>query len=230
MVVNTPASLSGMKRALIILGVCVLAASIIVSPAGAKKKKTFCQKTGSAKKAKLKAKSKGFYVYLEKGNSTFMVCQDKPKFFGSFGLQAKGDKISQLKVVKKTCAVFVARGGTHNPQVWQFNFSDFKKGNAAQAAINEFGYGRGSAALSGLALSNNCVVAYGGRVNGQPQIVVKGTSAFGYTGQLNAPVGPNITDKELAAVKITGSGATATATWTEAGQPKTYVYTKPAGY
>jgi hypothetical protein len=67
-------------------------------------------------------------------------------------------------------------------------------------------------------------------VNGVPRITVKGTSAFGYTGALNPVVSPTMTDKELAAVKVSGSGTNATATWTEGGVPKSFAYVEPARY
>lgn len=224
-----------MKRALTILGLCLTATALVAVPATSaptaqtakKKKKTYCQKVGSNAKAKLKAKSMGFYVFVEPGLSSVLICQDKPKFYGSFGLEAKGDKVSQLRVIKKKCAIFSARGSSHNPQIYAFDFENFKKGNAAQASIYTVGYGQPSAALISSALSPNCVSAYGERVNGAPQITVKGTSAFGYTGQLQAPVGANATDNDLGTVKVTGSGNTATVTWTEGGQPKSYVYQQP---
>lgn len=224
-----------MKRALIILGACLLVGALVTAPgtsaqtaqvAKKKKKKTYCQKTGAAVKAKLKAKSNGFYVYLEKGGYSVMICQDKPKFYGSFSLDAKGDKVSQLHVVKKKCAIYAERGSTHNPKTYAFNFSDFTSGNG-QASVYEVGYQQGPSSLLGLGLSQNCAAVYGVRVNGVGQIIAKGTSAFGYTGALQAPVGSGITDKELAGVKIAGTGSTATVSWTEGGQAKTYVYQQP---
>lgn len=195
----------------------------------AKKKKTYCQRTGAAQKAKLKGKSHGFYVFAEKGGYGMLICQDKPKFTGPFSI-TKGDKISAPLVSAKKCAAVKVTGSSHNPQVFLFTFSDFLSKNG-QASIYEAGRGTGLAAsLLQISLSSNCVVAFGERVGGVPQVVLKGTSAFGYTGELRQPVSPNMTDKELAAVKISGSGATATATWTDAGVPKTFTYVKPAGF
>jgi hypothetical protein len=66
------------------------------------------------------------------------------------------------------------------------------------------------------------------KVNGAPQIVVEGNSAFGYNGVITPPVGDGITDNELASVKIATTSATsATVTWTAAGVPMSYVYVKP---
>ena len=82
-----------------------------------------------------------------------------------------------------------------------------------------------------LSLSNNCVAAIGSRVNGLPKVEVQGINAFGYTGQLTLSTAANMTDKELADIKVTGSGLSATVTWTEGGVTKSYVYAKPAnGY
>lgn len=190
-----------------------------------KKKQTYCQKIAKPVGGKLKAKSKGFSVYVEKGGYLMLICQDKPKFYGEFSL-AKGDKLSGLRVVTKKCAVVKSTGPSHNPQVYLFEFADFLAKNG-QASIYTTGYGQPSADLLSLVLSPNCVAAMGERVNGVPQITVVGTGAFGYTGNVKAPVGPNTTDKELAAVKIAGSGDSATVTWTEGGVPKSFVYAKP---
>lgn len=218
-----------MKRTLTILGILVLAFSIAAGPAGAKKKKTYCQKQGSSAKAKLKMKRNGFYVFLEKSKYSFMICQDKPKFRASFSLPARGDKMSQLRVIKKKCAVFAARGSSHNPQVFRFDFKNFTSNNG-QASVYEVGYNQGPSTLLSLGLSSNCVSAYGQRVNGVPGISVQGLGTFGYTGLVSAPVGKDATDKELAAAKIAGSADSATVTWTEAGVAKSFVYNKPAGY
>jgi hypothetical protein len=207
----------------------VLASQPDTATIAKKKKKTYCQKTGASVKAKLKGKSHGFYAFAEKNGYGILICQDKPKFTGEFSMD-KGDKISGLRVSAKKCAAVQVTGKAHNPQVFIFTFSDFLTGNG-QASIYEPGRGTGLAAsLSQFALSSNCVIAFGQRVGGVPQVVLKGTTAFGYTGELNQSVSPNMTDKELAAVKITGSGATATATWTDAGVPKTSTYVKPAGF
>ena len=74
------------------------------------------------------------------------------------------------------------------------------------------------------------MAAFAGRVNGVPQLTVKGTTTFGYTGEIHPPVSPTMTDKELAGVRIVGTGASATATWTEAGVPKFYTYVIPPGF
>lgn len=147
------------------------------------------------------------------------------KFYGEFSI-TKGDKISDLHVVSKKRAVVKTTGSSHNRQVYLFEFADFLAKNG-QASIYTTGSGQTSASLLQLVLSPNCVAAMGERVNGVPQITVVGTGAFGYTGNLKAPVGPSATDKELAAVKITGSGDSATVTWTEGGVPKSFVYAKP---
>lgn len=209
--------------------VAVPSAGIASSPdsaVAAKKKKTYCQKTGASQKAKLKGKSHGFYVFAEKGGYGMLICQDKPKFSGPFSV-TKGDKIWAPLVSARKCAAVKVTGSSHNPQVFLFDFADFLAKNG-QASVYEAGRGSGLAAsLLRVSLSSNCVAAYGQRVGGVPQVVLQGTSAFGYTGQLNQTVNPNMTDKELAAVKIVSSGATATATWTEAGTPKSFVYAKP---
>lgn len=192
------------------------------------KKKTYCQRTGASIKAKLKATSLGFYVFLEKGGSLFLICQDKPKFYGEFSITA-GDKISTLRVTRKKCAVLKVTGKTHNPQVFMFNFANFLAKNG-QAGVYTAGYGQPAASIEQVVLSKNCVTAFAERVNGVPGIAVQGTSAFGYTGNLRPAVSPNMTDKELAAVKISGDGATATVSWTEAGVPKSFEYAKPAGF
>lgn len=206
----------------------VMAAQPDSASVAKKKKQTYCQKIAKPVGGKLKGKSKGFSVYVEKGGYLMLICQDKPKFYGEFSI-TKGDKISDLRVVSKKCAVVKTSGSSHNPQVYLFEFADFLAKNG-QASIYTTGYGQASASLEQLVLSPNCVAAMGERVNGAPQITVIGTGAFGYTGNVKAPVGPNTTDKELAAVKITGSGDSATVTWTEAGVPKSFVYSKPAGY
>jgi hypothetical protein len=228
-----------MKRTLGFLLIALIAATALPSAVLAsqpdsatiakKKKKTYCQKAGGNVKAKLKGKSHSFYVYLEKGGNSILICQDKPKFFGSFSIE-KGDKVSDLRVSAKKCAAVEATGASHNPQVYLFDFANFVGTNAAQASIYTTGYGEPSASLIGIALSQNCVAAFGERVNGIPRITVKGTSAFGYTGALTPPVSPTMTDKELAAVKISGSGKNATATWTEGGVPKSFAYVEPARY
>ncbi len=195
----------------------------------AKKKKTYCQKTGASIKAKLRGKSHGFYAFVEKNGYGILICQDKPKFTGEFTMD-KGDTISTLRVSAKKCAALQVTGKAHNPQVFLFTFSDFLANNA-QAAIYEAGRGSGATAvLFQVALSSNCVVAFGQRVGGVPQVVIKGTSAFGYTAELSQPVSASMTDKELAGVKISGSGATATASWTDAGVAKSATYSKPAGF
>ena len=196
--------------------------------AAKKKKKTYCQKTASSVKGKLKGKSHGFSGYLEKSGSLILVCQDKPKFYGEFSI-TKGDKVSGLRVSSKKCAIVKVTGSSHNPQVYLFDFADFLTGSR-QASVYTTGEGQPSASLIQLALSRNCVAAFGERVNGVPRITVKGTNAFGYTGALNPPVGPTMTDKELAAVKISGSGTSATVTWTEGGVPKSWAYAAPARY
>lgn len=202
----------------------VLASQTDTATVAKKKKKTYCQKQGAGVKAKLKAKSHGFYVFAEKGGYGILICQDKPKFYGSFSTP-KGDKISTLRVSAKKCAGVEVRGATHNPNVYFFDFADFLNNNG-QASIYEVGRGQapGTGSLESFNLSSNCVAAFGQRVNGVPQIVVKGTGAFGYTGEIYPRVGPNMTDKELAAVKIAASGATATASWTESGVKHTFVY------
>jgi hypothetical protein len=211
------------------LGLVVVVAfgALLPGVSAAKKKKTYCQKNGSAVKAKLLGKSKGFYVYREKGGGTVLLCQDKPKFYGSMSWE-QGAKLGKLLVVKKKCAVY-PQLGKGNPQIYQINFKDFTSGNG-QAGVLEVGYGS-TGQLLGLSLSTNCALAFGAKVAGVPQIAVKGTSAFGYTGTLYPPVGAGITDKELANVKIgaTGTGA-ATVSWTAAGVPHTYAYSIPAGY
>ncbi|MGK2877596.1 MAG: hypothetical protein ACSLFF_03310 [Solirubrobacterales bacterium] len=191
-----------------------------------KKKRTYCQRTGASIKAKLKAKSKRFYVYLEKGGSIILICQDKPKFYGEFSI-GTGDTVSTLRVSTKRCAVVKVTGKTHNPQLYLFSFADFLAKNG-QASIYTSGFGQPSASIEQVALSRNCVAATAERVNGVPGIAVQGTSAFGYTGTLRPPISPNMTDNELAAVKIFGTGASATVSWTEAGVAKTYVYAEPA--
>ena len=90
----------------------------------AKKKKTYCQKSASYVKGKLKAKSNGFSVYLEKNGSIILICQDKPKFYAEFSI-TKGDKLSQLRVSRKKCAILKVQGPTHNPQVYLFDFVNF---------------------------------------------------------------------------------------------------------
>jgi hypothetical protein len=213
--------------AVIALPSAVLAAQTD-SATTAKKKKTYCQKTASSVKGKLKGKSHGFSVYVEKGGSLILVCQDKPKFYGEFSI-TKGDKVSGLRVSAKKCAIVKVTGSSHNPLVYLFDFADFLTGSR-QASIYTSGPGQPSASLVQHVLSRNCVAAFGERVNGVPQITVKGTDAFGYTGALNPPVSPTMTDKELAAVKISGSGTSATVTWTEGGVPKSWVYAEPARY
>ncbi|MBJ7459145.1 MAG: hypothetical protein JHD02_08160 [Thermoleophilaceae bacterium] len=194
----------------------------------AKKKKTYCQKSASYVKGKLKAKSNGFSVYLEKSGSIILICQDRPKFYGEFSI-TKGDKLSQLRVTRKKCAILKIQGPTHNPQVYLFDFVNFLNKNG-QAAIFTAGVGQPSATLDRIELSSNCVAAFAGRVNGVPQLTVKGTTTFGYTGEIHPSVSPSMTDKELAAVKISGTGASATVTWTEAGVPKSYTYVIPPGF
>lgn len=193
-----------------------------------KKKKTYCQKTAKTVKGKLKGKSHGFSIYVEGNGSLILICQDKPKFYGEFSI-TKGDKLSSLLVSSKKCAVVKVTGPSHNDQVYLFSFDFFLSGNG-QASIYTVGYEQPSGKNLGLALSRNCVAAFGNKVNGLPQIEVQGTNAFGYTGQIKVPTGANMTDKELAAVKIVGTGTTATVTWTEGGQPKSYEYFKPAGF
>jgi hypothetical protein len=189
-----------------------------------KKKKTYCQRTGASVKAKLKGKSHGFYAFAEKGGYGILICQDKPKFTGVFSLE-QGDKISGLQVSPKKCAGVEVRGPAHNPIVYLFDFVDFLTGNG-QASVYQVGQGLapGTGSLVQFKLSSNCVAVFGQRVAGVPQIVVKGTNVFGYTGAIYPRVGPNMTDKELAEVKITASGATATASWTESGVKHTFVY------
>jgi hypothetical protein len=219
-----------MKRALT-LAACLVTALAITSAATAdtakiaKKKKTYCQKQGASIKAKLKGKSHGFYVYAEKGGAGILLCQDKPKFTGDFSMD-QGDKISDLKVSAKKCAGFRVSGKAHNPEVYLFNFSDFLSGNG-QGSIYEAGRDLtpGTASIQKFALSTNCVAAFGQWVAGVPQVVVKGTSAFGYTGEIYPRIGPNTTDKELGALSVESSGATATASWSESGVKHTYVYT-----
>ncbi len=227
-----------MRRLLILACLGLLAAAAIPTSAGAsaphaviaKKKKTYCQKTGSKVKAKLLAKSNGFYVYRERGGGTVLLCQDKPKFFGSMSW-AKGAKLGKLLVVKKKCAIY-SQLGKGNPQVYAINFKDFLTQNG-QASVYEVGYGS-TGQLLGMALSQNCVTALGAKVAGVPQIVAKGTSVFGYTGILYPQVSPGISDKELAGVKVSGTavgaGATATVTWSEAGAQKSYVYQAQSRY
>lgn len=219
-----------MRRLMILVCLGLIAALAIPAGAGAKKKKTYCQKQGSSVKAKLLAKSNGFYVYREKGGGTVLLCQDKPKFFGSMSWE-RGAKLGKLLVVKKKCAIYSQLGKT-NPKIYAINFADFLSKNG-QASVNEIGYGA-TGQLLGMNLSQNCVGAHGTKVNGVPQIVVQGTSAFGYTGLVKLPVAAGMTDKELANVKVAGStfgaGATATAAWTEAGVPKSYVYTAQTRY
>jgi hypothetical protein len=219
-----------MKRALV-LATCLIAALALASAAAAntattaKKKKTYCQKQAASIKAKLKGKSHGFYAYAEKGGTGILICQDKPKFTGEFSVD-KGDKISTLRVAPKKCAGVAFRGPTHNPEVYLFNFADFLSGNGS-ASVFQTAYDQppGTASLVQFNLSSNCVAVFGQRVAGVPQVVVKGTSAFGYTGGIFPVVSANMTDKELGAVKISGSGDTAKASWTDAGVPKSYVYT-----
>ncbi|MGH2906664.1 MAG: hypothetical protein ACRDKI_07825 [Solirubrobacterales bacterium] len=190
-----------------------------------KKKKTYCEKQAKTVKAKLLGKSNGFYVFREKGGGTTLLCQDKPKFYGSMSWNV-GDKLGALQVVKKKCALYAAVGSGHNPQIYGINFADFLSHNG-QASVYEVGYGA-TGQLFKVAVSSNCVGVYGTKVDGVPQIVVKGNSAFGYTGTIYPPVGDGITDKELANVKIaTTSPTSATVTWTAAGVPKSYLYVKP---
>jgi hypothetical protein len=221
-----------MKRALLILGLCLVAAAVTASTSAiaagtattAKKKKTYCQKQAAGVKAKLFAKSHKFYVFKEKGGASILICQDKPKFFASFGTDP-GAKYSQLRVSAKKCAIVTSKPPNENADVFAFDFANFtSKGNSGSASVFQVGYDQGPAVLLQTALSANCVSAYGIRVNGVPQIAVKGTSAFGYTGTLYPKIGANMTDKELADVKVVGSGATATLSWSESGVKHTYVY------
>lgn len=219
-----------MRKLTLLACVALIAALAIPTAAEAKKKKkTYCQKNGSAVKAKLLAKSNGFYVYREKGGGTVLLCQDKPKFYGSMSFE--GTKVGKLLVVKKKCAIYSVLG-KGNPKIYAINFADFLSRNG-QASVFEVGFGA-TGQLLGMSLSQSCAAAYGTKVNGVPQIAVKGTSAFGYTGTLYPPVSTNITDKELANVKIsgsaTGTGATATVTWTDGGVPKSYVYQAQSRY
>jgi hypothetical protein len=226
-----------MKRALI-LASCLIAALALATAATAdtatiaKKKKTYCQKQGASAKAKLSAKSHGFYLYKEKGNASVLICQDRPKFFASFGTDL-GAKYSQLRVSPKKCAIFTSKPPNQNPEVYAFNFSDFTaKPPNGQGSIYIVGYQQPSATLIETSLSTNCVAGYGMRINGIPQVAVEGTSAFGYTGTIYPKVGANMTDKELAGVKVTGTGTgasdTATLSWTESGVKHTYVYLNSA--
>jgi hypothetical protein len=129
--------------------------------------------------------------------------------------------------VKKRCAFYSGLGSGHNPLVYSVNFADFLAKNG-QATIYTVGYGQPSGELLKLAVSSNCVAVLATKVNGVPQIVVKGNSAFGYTGVVTPPVGAGITDDELKGVKIEATSATsATVTWTAGGVPMTYVYAKP---
>lgn len=194
----------------------------------AKKKKTYCQRTGASVKAKLKGKSHEFYAFAEKGGYGILICQDKPKFTGGFSM-TKGDKISTLRVTARKCAVLKVEGPTHNPQAFMFDFANFLSKNG-QAAVYTAGYQQPTATIEQIVLSNNCVAAFAERVNGIPGIAVQGTGAFGYTGTNRPAVSASMTDKELAAVKISGSGASATVNWTEAGVPRTFTYVKPAGF
>ncbi len=223
-------------RKLLILGcglavVCAVpTTSIAHSPisvvAKKKKKKTYCQRQGKAIKGKLLGKSNGFYIYLEKGGASVMLCQDKPKFRGSMPW-TRGDKLDKLVAIKKKCAFYSALGSGHNPLVYSVNFADFLADNA-QASVYTVGYGQPSGELLNFVVSSNCVAALATKVNGVPQIVVKGNSAFGYTGTVTPPVGAGITDTELKNVSIAATTATsATVNWTAAGIPQTYVYTKP---
>jgi hypothetical protein len=227
-----------MKKILGLLLIALIAAIVVPSAVMAsqpdpasiakKKKKTYCQKTAKTVKGKLKGKSHGFSVYLEKNGSLILICQDKPKFYGEFSI-TKGDKLSNLVVSPKKCAVVKVSGPTHNDQVYLFSFDFFLTGNG-QASIFTAGYQQPTGLVKGLALSTNCVAAMGTRVNGLPQIEVQGTNAFGYTGQIHPPTGASMTDKELADVKVVTTGATATVKWSEGGQPKTFIYAKPAGF
>ncbi|MBJ7354067.1 MAG: hypothetical protein JHC98_04515 [Thermoleophilaceae bacterium] len=227
-----------MKKLLGLLLVGLIAAiavpsAVLASPGDTatvakKKKKTYCQKAAKSVKGKLKGKSHGFSIYVEGNGSLILICQDKPKFYGEFSI-TKGDKLSSLRVSPKKCAVVKVAGGGHNDQVYLFSFDFFLSGNG-QASIYTVGYGQASGTNVKLALSSNCVAAFGNRVNGLPQVEVQGTNAFGYTGQIKIPTGANMTDKELAAVQIKAAGATAIVTWTEGGVPKSYTYAKPAGF
>lgn len=225
-------NVSGMRR-ITMLACLSLIAAVAIAPGSAtakKKKKTYCQKQGSSVRAKLLAKSNGFYVYREKGGATVLLCQDKPKFFGSTSWE-RGARLGRLIVVKKKCAIY-SQLGSGNPKVYAINFADFLSRNG-QASVREIGFG-GSGQLLGMSLSQSCVGAYGTRVNGVPQIAVAGTSVFGYTGALYPPVSASATDKELANVRVSGTtvgaGATATVTWSEAGVPKSYVYMAQTRY
>lgn len=224
-------------RKLVILGclgliavLAVPATSVALSDGPAmtakKKKKSYCEKQGKGNKAKLLGKSESFYIYREQGGASVMLCQDKPKFYGSMAW-TNGDKLGTLAVVKKKCAFYSALGSSHNPQVYSVNFADFLTKNA-QASGYTVGYGQPTGELVKLAVSSNCVAVMATKVNGAPQIVVEGNSAFGYTGVITPPVGDGITDNELASVKIATTSATsATVTWTAAGVPMSYVYAKP---
>lgn len=190
-----------------------------------KKKPTYCAKQAKSVKAKLLATSNAFYVFREKGGGTVLLCQDKPKFFGSMAWNV-GDRLGTLAVVKKQCAFYSGIGSGHNPEIYSVSFADFLSRNG-QASVYTVGYGQPSGELIKLAVSSNCVGVFATKVNGVPQIVVKGNSTFGYTGTFTPPVGDGITDKELAAVKIAATSPTsATVTWTAAGVPMTFVYSK----
>jgi hypothetical protein len=184
-----------------------LVVAVAPTPAGAAKKKTYCQK--ATKGLKVVDKDGPITAYTQR--NLYGVCSDKLKRKTDISIKEPKQKVAQVYGTKSGKCAVVRLSNTPS-----LSFKDMK-GNGANGY--DVGTGAASASIGKVVLAANCVVAW--------VMTVDGTSTIRTQGILP---GSPVTEQDVvstteaipaASLKVTARGKGVTIAWTQAGQAKT---------
>jgi len=140
-----------MKRLLI----AAFALALVPGVAEAKKKKTYCQRAVALEHGKVVKKTNGVTVYTR--SRSFSACSDsKRKAFGLYVLDP-GYKITQVVAAKGRCVAIRYGGKGKLDQILTKDLG----GKEIGSSVTVVGYNNPAGIVGSMAVSTNCVVAWG---------------------------------------------------------------------
>jgi hypothetical protein len=202
-----------MKR----LAVAMLAFALLAGTADAKRKRTFCQKAVRAEKGEVVAKENGVTVYTR--SRSFSACSDKKRKALGLYILDPGYRITEVEATSRRC-VAIKFGG--RGKLDQILFKDIA-GKEIGSSVTIVGYGNPAGIVGSLAVSANCVAAWGEAVTdaaGTTTYRVR-AKAFGAASDVQPGIVHEIATvaapDDIAHVSINAAGRKATVTWTQGG-------------